>query len=668
VYHQKRLLNCHGFHYRAWAEGVRIRQPAITTLTISCAIAAYAFLSCLGSQACAGKGSNRPFAFQSPFYAVELAPIGPAFARFSVDSLGQVKLAESPLLSEEDGATSVARLQVKNPRQAVYCLPDAKGRPASTWEFDFQERVLTVRSQHVAGRNPPPLQLTFAQKCNHATMLGLVKPGELKVALPAVLHLPDMGSFRVTSDPPGQKLDYDARRWVKNPFVRVGFPAASKERPVVEYRCEVVVIYPTLPGVESDRRFDGFRRNLLNIYQVNPRLAMLANNSSSDTCGFCVFEYAEVARQVPPLAEGLTALDLVRMTVDRHLDGVPSYGIVGYHATSEYPDTGDWHSKYDSLDTYPSLLIAVAMYIEGKQDWDWAERRWAKLWAWANKMQALDTDGNGLIEYPLSGNSGSWARMAPNVMSPANWWDNIGFGHEDAYSNAMAYRAYMLLTKVAERVGKKDDAARLAERAGRIRAAYYATFFNPKTGLLAGWKSKDGKLHDYCFSFVQGLAISYELVDAKQGNAIMDHFLAKLRQVGYNCFQYGLPGNLLPVRQEDYVTTAHQAGGSVSPDGTDGFQIYENGGATPAHVYWTLRALYQLRRKEDARRILDPTLKSFAAGEFQGFEGNKPSAGWWNWHSKDWRTWKGEGRGYEGFLVDGYLVLLAVLDDAAAGQ
>ena len=260
-----------------------------------------------------------------------------------------------------------------------------------------------------------PLQLTFAQNLNHATLLGLVKPGELRVALPAVLHFPDMGSFRITCNLPGQKLDYDARRWVKEPFVRVGFPAAAKERPMVEYRCEVTAIYPSLPGIEHDRRFDGFRRNFLNIFQVNPRLAMLANNSSSDTCGFCVFEYAEVARRSPPLAEGLTALDLVRMTIDRHLDGVRSYGITGYDRTPEYPDGIGWNCPYDSLDTYPSLLIAAAYYIQGRQDWDWAQRRWSGLLGWANKMLALDTDGNGLIEYPLSGNSGTWAKLAPNT-------------------------------------------------------------------------------------------------------------------------------------------------------------------------------------------------------------------------------------------------------------
>jgi len=449
--------------------------------------------------ASASAPQEKPFAFQSPFYAVELAPTGPALARLSVDSLGQGKLAPSPVLWEKEHPTGQARLQANGPREAIYSLPDASGRPAPAWEFVFEDRALTVRSRHVEGRTLAPLRLTFRQRTNHTTLLGLVKPGELKTALPAVLHLPDMGSFRITCNRPGQKLDYDARRYVQTPFVSVGFPAATKEQSLIEYRWEVAAIHPAIPGIEGDPRFDGFRRNFLNIFQVNPRLAMLANNSSSDTCGFCVYEYAEVARRTPPLAKGLTALDLVRMTVDRHLDGVLSYGMTGYVATPECPDLIPENCPYDSLDTYPSLLISAAYYIEGMQDWNWADRRWTGLRRWVDKMLALDVDGNGLIEYPLSGNSGTWANAKPNTVRPANWWDTIGFGHEDAYCNAMAYRACTLMAKVAEKLGKRADAAMLTQRAQRLRAAYYRTFFNDKTGVLAGWKSKDGKLHDYYF-------------------------------------------------------------------------------------------------------------------------------------------------------------------------
>ena len=48
------------------------------------------------------------------------------------------------------------------------------------------------------------------------------------------------------------------------------------------------------------------------------------------------------------------------------------------------------------------------------------------------------------------------------------------------------------------------------------------TFYNPETGVLAGWKSADGQLHDYYFTFVNGIAISYDLIEQQQAHAIMD--------------------------------------------------------------------------------------------------------------------------------------------------
>jgi hypothetical protein len=51
-------------------------------------------------------------------------------------------------------------------------------------------------------------------------------------------------------------------------------------------------------------------------------------------------------------------------------------------------------------------------------------------------------------------------------------------------------------------------------------------------------------------------------------------------------------------------------------------------------------------------------LQSFAAGDFQGFGANG--------QSKDWRAWDGTCHGYEGFLVDSFLPMLAVFDEAQA--
>ena len=49
---------------------------------------------------------------------------------------------------------------------------------------------------------------------------------------------------------------------------------------------------------------------------------------------------------------------MVRMTMDRYLDGALGYGLIGYKSTPEYPDTAAWGGTNNALDSYPSLIIA----------------------------------------------------------------------------------------------------------------------------------------------------------------------------------------------------------------------------------------------------------------------------------------------------------------------
>jgi hypothetical protein len=604
----------------------------------------------------AARGQDKPRSgveHRTPYYRIALAGQGLPVESLDVDSLGQGNVGAN-LLS--GAATEKARLETRE-GHAFYRLPQAADPPA--WEFRFAEKTITLIARHVSGRQSPPVTLRFDQTRSHATVLGRMKPRAREVAMPCLVHVPDHGTFRVTCDVPGQALDCDARRYAGR-WVQAAFPPADNRHPIIAYTLKVVSLYPAVPGIEGDRRYDGFRRNYLTIFQVNPRLGVLANNSSSDVAALCYHQYSEVARFAPPLAGGLTCQDLVRMSLDRFLAGMKTYGQVGYTANYEGADTVFGNYPYDSSDSLPALLIAAGNYILATGDWDWAKANYAGLKAWAGEMLGTDRDGNGLIEYGLSGNAGTckanWDRaqtLKTSPLRPANWWDTIGFGHEDAYSNALAYRGLVLLGQVAERTGHAGDAARFRAAARKLKAAYLPAFFNPKTGWLAGWRSADGKLHDYGFLFVNGVAISYGVVDRKPGREIMARLVKEIDRAGYTRFDLGLPGNLLPVRLEDYVERNRDFGGGKREDNADGFQIYQNGGATPAHAFWTIEALYKVGLTEDAERILMPMLGGFAAGEFQGFGPNGKS--------KDWKDWQGNCWGYEGLLTDGYMALLAVV-------
>ncbi|MDA8378946.1 MAG: hypothetical protein M0Z50_18290 [Planctomycetia bacterium] len=628
--------------------------------------------------ALAGQDSDDAEMVRTPFYQIAVSRHAPVFRHFCVDSLGTGKVTARLLLPESPVSGIVYQMTRRAGRIAYRARGQSLHSPA-LWQLEFHRKAIRIRSRYARGLVPQPMVLNFNQLANHATLLGRMESQQLAplsiipangapasrarspqvMLLPCIMHLPDLGSVRITGGHAATGLGYDALRsgfggTATRPYVKISFPPADARHPVVDYTLEVVAIYPAIKGIAANPLYDGFRRNFLNIFQINPRLRVLANNSSSDPCAFTLYLYAEMAAHSPRLAPGLTCLDMVRWSLERYISGMKGYGEVGYTDAWEGTDKPGWNSPHDSLDSRPSLLIAAGIYIIAADDFVWGRKHYSQLLIWMRKMLATDTNGNGLIKYFFSGDAGAFTRYR-SPPRPANWWDTIGFGHEDAYSNALAYRACTLMARVAKKLGKTADADNFSRHAMKIKQSYAVTFLNPKTGLLGGWRDARGHLHDYCFTFVQGVAVTYGLLDLPDAHAVMSALLKKMQAVGYTMFQFGMPGNLIPIRRDDYLPTARRWGYPSQANGDDTFQIYENGGATAAFTYFTIKALYRLGRPQDARKILYPMLRSFAHGDFQGVGKDGMT--------KDWKSWTGKCWGYEGFLVDGYLALLAVLDD-----
>ncbi len=507
-------------------------------------------------------------------------------------------------------------------------------RDANT-RFKFEDKKIIIRSEANQDNAVEPFVLKFRFRGVHpayATLLGVIKD-DGSVRCPAILHIPGQGTLRITASSANKKplhLGYEGIR----EYSKVTFPSASRDNPWIQFTLEVVSIYPPIAEIENDARFDGYRRCWLNILQLSSKHRMLANHAGSDVASLVYHEYSEIAMLTGALADGVSGPQLLRDSLDRLLGGQKAYGMPGYLA-GDYP--------YASLDTWPSLLIAAHNYYQASKDKKWVMANIDTLIQWGHNSLKTDSNSNGLIEYHQSGNLGECR------VRPANWWDCINFGYEDAYSNALAYRAFGGLAKLAKIAGKNEQAKTFDQAAKKLKASYYKTFYNPDTGMLAGWKSRDGKLHDYAFTFIQGLAITYGLVDDEQkANQLLDAMLEKMKQGYFDRFDLGLPGNLINISAMDYYEKDARWGGS------NAFQVYENGGASANHVYFVLAALYKLGWKEDADRILFPILNSFNMCRFQGSgsEGNL---------TNDWLSWDGAPHGYEGLLVDNYLAVKAVL-------
>ena len=586
--------------------------------------------------------ANPGWHYSSPSLDVEVSNTVPGLSSLNIDSLGLGKRGAnvmSPIVSPWAEFTAV-RYASSGGIKAEYRFRGQSKDSAAAWTIEVRDRQILLSSRWNAAAPPQPFVLTFDLYHCFSTLLGIFD-ADGGIRLPAVLHLPLQGPIRISSISPARaSVGYTADRGIG---LKVTFPPATADSPQVKYRMEVTAIYPKLPGVDDDPRFNAFKRNWLNIFQLNPDRRLLSNNSTSSSCAFCYYEYADVAAHTPPLATGLSATDLLRQTLDGILAGEPAYGL---RPSTNFAD--------DASDSIPSLLIAAHECVRAGQSDTWLATNYETIKYWADGMLSTVKDPDDMIEYYVSGNSGIWPNGAPKFR-PSNWWDTIGFGHEDAYSNALAWRALGAMTDMARRMGRQTDVARYQAAAERIRAHYFRTFYDPKAGVIAGWKSADGKLHNYYFLWVNGIAVLYNLVPRNEAHLIMAKLIAKMRKVGYNHFNLGLPGNLVSVALNDCVDKRGHGrfGCGVLPSNPGGFEKYENGGATASFAYFFIAALYHLGMRKEGDRILLPILQSIGKGGFQGFGPNG--------NSYDWKMWDGTPMGYEGLLTDNYYVLLAVL-------
>jgi hypothetical protein len=610
------------------------------------------FLRTAGGAAAAAMFSRRPIMaqlagegslnFESGSIQAQLSAIAPEFTTLNIDGLGKNRRGVNIVDAKKAvaGFSASGSLSGSMRRVEYRAATGSNGSPPA-WTVDCAEKSIILTSNWSADAESVPWTFHFDLSQVHSTVLGLFRKDKL-LAIPALMHFPGQGSMRLTANASDIGLTYESVH--AKPIASLALPGATAERRRVVYTLEVMAVYPKLARIETDERFDAFRSNWLNALQLSPEYPALANNTSSDTCAFCYYEFADIAALTPPLAEGLTALDLVRQTLDRMLAGGTAYGLPPKPWT-------EFHSPFS--DTFPSMIIAAANVVrEGRSD-EWLAANYDGIRGWAETMLATDSDGDGLIKYSISGNSGIWADGDP-PFRPSNWWDTIGFGHEDAYANALAYRALGNMAMMAKKLGKVEDASRYITAAQKLRASYCKRFFDPTTGALAGWRSSDDQLHDYYFLFVNGIAIHYGLVEKLKANEIMDRLMAKMREVGYDKFHMGLPGNLVTIALKDCVDKRGKGrfGCGVKPDNSDGFQRYENGGATGGFAFFMIAALYDLGRRDEADKILFAMLGEYGRC---GFEQRGA-----NGQSNDWRQWDGTPWGYEGLLTDGYYALLAV--------
>ena len=198
--------------------------------------------------------------FQSAMVRAELSANRPTFVWLGVDSLGTEKLGENMMLPLEEPSQ---RYEVSRKDQTfIYQLAEAKGTPL--WAFEFSEPGFVIRSAYSPKLSLKPLVPNFTID-SHTTLLGLLSEFGT-VRLPALLHFPHHGTFRVTTTAQRGTLGYDAMHSEES-FVKASFPPANAEQKEIEYNFEVAAIYPEAgrERIEDDARYDAYRRDFLSV-------------------------------------------------------------------------------------------------------------------------------------------------------------------------------------------------------------------------------------------------------------------------------------------------------------------------------------------------------------------------------------------------------------------
>jgi hypothetical protein len=518
------------------------------------------------------------------------------------------------------GQTYQLRWEVREDRLVLDAEREApvplRAWESSAWHIPFDSRVSAV---------------SCVGKLRQVGETGMLVP-------PVLVHAPGFGTLEAVSTGPVLWRSDSARPvFVCAAELKLGEePASDGDTLLLPGRhaahVELKVCSPRLASVrrgappEVER---AVRRCAVTALPFRPDTATLSNNGNSMHAPICMDNWSALAARMGNAVPGLPAHELLRLSIERWLDGGQGYA----SGPSAKPD----HSYDDEYIMTPAVcLLAIGDYLAVSSDSRWLAARAGQVGREIQLMRRRDADNDGLVEsVHRLGRSGShqWS---------TNFFDVISFGWKDAFTNALTHRALRLLAQELPRLGEPGMAEGLSEWADRLRASYHPAFFNPETGWYAGWRCADNRLHDYAFLWVNGAAVTCGVADPGFSRDIVSRLWNELGRLGFNDFRLGLPWNLRRIPDEDMGTW-----NTGRPMG-----IYANGGVSLTQARHFIGALYAVGMTSEADQVLRGCCASL--GDGSAFGGCASGV--------DLHTWDGTPCGYEGLLCDQLGVLAVALE------
>ena len=381
--------------------------------------------------------------------------------------------------------------------------------------------------------------------------------------------------------------------------------------------------YPKLPD-ENDERFNGLKRNWLNAFAMNRELFDMGDNIYFHGTGHLAIHMKSDLLEI--MDDDYEQFRIIRRTYERQIersfkesqahDGEVS---VNYFRKEKERGFGC------AVDSTPGAIIGLV----GISKWNlpFAKKLLPNAIKAADYLLTRDTDGDGIFEVPFPGD---YMFQKCEFGQQTNWWDNFAFGHKDIYFNYLCHRALRSLSELLESLNRYEDAKKYRAQLEKFDKAFFDTFYNPETGLMAGWISQNGKVHDYGFTFAVSMGINEGLIPIDKGREMIKKLLAIMKKQGYGDLRFGIPGNVMPVAQTDTINW---------PCMSD-WGRYENGGLNGMNGYHFLTAMYNVGLRREADKILFTIMDTYEkemthSGLMPGY-----------CQSVDWRTKEGVRCGY----------------------
>jgi hypothetical protein len=349
--------------------------------------------------------------------------------------------------------------------------------------------------------------------------------------------------------------------------------------------------------------------------------AGFSNHAASTNCHVNQHGCIDVAVFTAKPKVGPNPVDLARFTIERGLLDGSGYGY--------------WRNLY--LDADPILVSSAGRIHQAAPDAAWLQRVRPGIAEAAERMLATFGSEGLSVCRDLSGNTGShrWS---------SNACDMVGFGHMDAYVNAWTYRALRNATALLLAAGDTALAARCRTQADAMRKPFADYLVNPKTGWVAGWRSRDGQLHDAAYLWVNGFACAFGVLEPRLAKRALTRLEALRTRMGLTEAPLGVPINLLPIPEGDQP--AHVSAGAAAAQ----WEIFCNGSIWPGSGEYYLRALATHGLKPQARRLARDLEKGYLSDVMS--PGISEGA--------EFFSWEGMACGYEGTFVLNFGTLYAL--------